>query len=198
MDTCSVKKVGNHSRRRSRTRPLDRMSMHSEVGRRILALEDGQWHICQGSIWLYFTYTNCAGCLWLKWELFQFHGVQWTTKPVTVWFRLPISKTNILRHVLEQSLLVKVVWLVKGKGIFNVGGQTGKDCLLTWAEGVKVADRRDRTRNLLLRKRCTNHCTTDPASCSQLLPNFLFWLRGKEKRVCRPRSSVRLVLVQVA
>ena len=57
----------------------------------------------------------------------------------------------------------------KGKGIlFNVGGQTGKDCLLTWADGVKVADRRDRTRNLLLRKRCTNHCTTgqgDDSAC---------------------------------
>ena len=50
-----------------------------------------------------------------------------------------------------------------GKGIlFNVGGQTGKDCLLTWADGVKVADRRDRTSNLSLRKRCTNHCTTGP------------------------------------
>ena len=34
----------------------------------------------------------------------------------------------------------------KGKGIvFNVGDQTGKDCLLTCADGVKVADRRDRT-----------------------------------------------------
>ena len=51
----------------------------------------------------------------------------------------------------------------EGKGIlFNVDGQTGKDCLLTWADGVKVADRRDRTRNLSLRKRCTNHCTTGP------------------------------------
>ena len=53
----------------------------------------------------------------------------------------------------------------KGKGkdiLFNVGGQTGKDCLLTWADGVKVADRRDRTRNLSLRKRCTNYCTTGP------------------------------------
>ena len=51
----------------------------------------------------------------------------------------------------------------KGKGkviLFNVGGQTGKDCLLTWADGVKVANRRDRTCNLSLRKRCTNHCTT--------------------------------------
>ena len=46
------------------------------------------------------------------------------------------------------------------KGIlFNVGGQTGKDSLLTWADGVKVADRRDQTRNLSLRKRCTNHTT---------------------------------------
>ena len=41
-----------------------------------------------------------------------------------------------------------------------VGGQTGKDCLLTWADGVKVTDRRDRTRNSRNRKRCTNHCTT--------------------------------------
>ena len=24
--------------------------------------------------------------------------------------------------------------------LFNVGGHTGKDCLLTWADGVKVAD----------------------------------------------------------
>ena len=50
----------------------------------------------------------------------------------------------------------------KGKGIlFNVGGQTGKDCLLTWVDGVKVADRRDRTRNLSLRKRRTNHLHQD-------------------------------------
>ena len=32
--------------------------------------------------------------------------------------------------------------------MFNVGGQTGKDSLLTWADGVKIANRRDRTRNL--------------------------------------------------
>ena len=42
----------------------------------------------------------------------------------------------------------------KGKGNYlNVGGQTGKDCLLTWADGVKVADRRDRTRNLSLSRK---------------------------------------------
>ena len=34
----------------------------------------------------------------------------------------------------------------KSKGIaFNVVGQTGKACLLTWADSVKVADRRNRT-----------------------------------------------------
>ena len=48
----------------------------------------------------------------------------------------------------------------EGKGIlFNVGGQTGKDCLLTWADGVEVADRRDRTRNLSLRKPLTTYTT---------------------------------------
>ena len=27
----------------------------------------------------------------------------------------------------------------KGKGrLFNIGDQTGKDCLLTWADGVKI------------------------------------------------------------
>ena len=32
----------------------------------------------------------------------------------------------------------------KGKGfLLNIDGQTGKDCLLTWADGVKVADSRD-------------------------------------------------------
>ena len=56
----------------------------------------------------------------------------------------------------------------KGEGVlFNVGGQTGKDCLLTWADGVKVTDRRDRTRSLSLRKRCTNHCTMGPLGSSQ-------------------------------
>ena len=46
---------------------------------------------------------------------------------------------------------VNSVVKVKGKGkgiLFKVGDQTDKDCLLTWADGVKVADRRDRTRNL--------------------------------------------------
>ena len=45
----------------------------------------------------------------------------------------------------EQRKLGHDTWLKgKGKGIlFNVGGQTGKDCLFTWADGVKVADRRD-------------------------------------------------------
>ena len=53
---------------------------------------------------------------------------------------------------------------VKVKVLFIVGGQTGKDCFLTWADGVKVADPRDRTRTLALRKRSTNHCTTGPHS----------------------------------
>ena len=39
----------------------------------------------------------------------------------------------------------------KGKGVFfNVGGQTGQDCLLTRAGGVKVANCRIRTGNLSL------------------------------------------------
>ena len=51
----------------------------------------------------------------------------------------------------------------KVKGfLFNAGGQTGKDCPFTWADGVKVADRSDWTRNRSLRKGCTNHCTTGP------------------------------------
>ena len=51
----------------------------------------------------------------------------------------------------------------KGKGILsNVGGQTGKDCLLTRVDGAKVAERRDQNCNLSLRKGCTNHCTTGP------------------------------------
>ena len=45
----------------------------------------------------------------------------------------------------------------RGSCLKGKGSQTGKDCLPTWADGVKVADRRDRTRNLSLRKRCTNH-----------------------------------------
>ena len=31
------------------------------------------------------------------------------------------------------------------------------NCLFTWPDGVKVADRRDPTRNLSLQKRCTDH-----------------------------------------
>ena len=43
-----------------------------------------------------------------------------------------------------NSQITNYCQLVKVKGIlFNVGGQTGKDCLFTWADGVKVADRRD-------------------------------------------------------
>ena len=42
--------------------------------------------------------------------------------------------------------------------LFNAGGQTGKDCLLTRVDGVKVADRLDWTQNvnLSLWKRSTN------------------------------------------
>ena len=66
---------------------------------------------------------------------------------------------------LNPKVVASIGKVYKGKGIlFNVGGQTGKDCLLTRADGVKVADRRDRTRNLSLRKRCTNHCTTGSGS----------------------------------
>ena len=74
------------------------------------------------------------------------------------------------QNVLSRCHKLKLgeIWYCKGvsPGYFNVGGQTGKDCLLTWADGVKVADRRDRTRNLSFRKRCTNHCTTgiEPAN----------------------------------
>ena len=65
---------------------------------------------------------------------------------------------------------------VKGKGDYLTSvGQTGKDCLLTWADGVKVPDRRDRTRNLSLRKRRTNHCTTGPHINS---PNIVLQERG--------------------
>ena len=61
----------------------------------------------------------------------------------------------------------------KGNGIwFDVGGQTGKDCLITWADDVKVADRWDRTRNLSLRKRCTIHCTR----CCFSFFSFLIYL----------------------
>ena len=79
------------------------------------------------------------------------------------------------------------IWILgrlgcKGKGIlqlFNVGGQTGKDCLLTWADGVKVADRQDRTRNLSLRKRCTNHLHHRPhdssSPSSSFFHSFFFW-----------------------
>ena len=50
-----------------------------------------------------------------------------------------------------------------------------KTALLTWADGVKVADRRDRTRNLSLRKRCTNHCTTGPP-VSGNFHGFIAWV----------------------
>ena len=63
----------------------------------------------------------------------------------------------LLLFVVVDVVVVKK----KGEGVlFNVGGHTGKDCLLTRSDDVKVADRQDRTRNLSLRKRCTNHCTT--------------------------------------
>ena len=77
---------------------------------------------------------------------------------------------NWRRKLLQKIEKKYIIKKVKGKGkgilihfnVFNVGSQTGKDCLLTWADGVKVADCRDRTHKLLLRKRCTNHCTTGP------------------------------------
>ena len=75
-------------------------------------------------------------------------------------FKARCKRQYIMCHSSRVDLRVHAS---KGKGIlFNAGGQTGKDCLLTWADGVKVADRRDRTCNLSLRKRCTNHCTTGP------------------------------------
>ena len=58
-------------------------------------------------------------------------------------------------HLLKRSKFAfsvqgsKFVLLLAGKGIlFNVGGQTltGKDCLLTWADGVKVCVTVDRVK----------------------------------------------------
>ena len=74
------------------------------------------------------------------------------------------------RHfLLERHFAGEMISVGKARRCpFNVGGQTGKDCLLTWADGVKVADRRDRTRNLSLRKRCTNHCTTGPHTITRI------------------------------
>ena len=46
--------------------------------------------------------------------------------------------------------------------VTSVAKQAKTAFLSTWANGGKVADRRDRTHNLSLRKHCTNHCTRDP------------------------------------
>ena len=62
-------------------------------------------------------------------------------------FSFPSSITAGI-HVNNQMFLKG-----KDKGIlFNVGGQTGKDCLLAWTDGVKVADRRDRTLNMEMKQ----------------------------------------------
>ena len=84
--------------------------------------------------------------------------------------RLPVRiSTSDLHHwILRKKLYHIRAYDFGVQFSFNVGGQTGKDCLLTWADGVKVADRRDRTRNLSLRKRCTNHCTTGPHTCESM------------------------------
>ena len=76
---------------------------------------------------------------------------------------------------LSRSSTIILTHSHTSKGILlNVGGQTGKDCLFIWADGVKVADRRDRTRNFSLRKRCTNHCTTGPHTSTIKRPHSLF------------------------
>ena len=83
---------------------------------------------------------------------------------------------------------------VRERCLVKVGGQTGKDCLLTWADGVKVADRRDRTRNLSLRKRCTNHCTTGPHS---LVVRHERSVYCEHSRVyCKPSLSYKKLWVQ--
>ena len=61
------------------------------------------------------------------------------------WVRKLLLFLQLTGPAIELSFSGKV----KGKGIlFNVGGQAGKDCLLTWAESVKVADHQDRARKL--------------------------------------------------
>ena len=57
--------------------------------------------------------------------------------------------------------------LGKGKGdgkciLFNVGGQTGKNRLLTWEDGGKVADRRDRAANVRSESAALATSTTGP------------------------------------
>ena len=77
----------------------------------------------------------------------------------------------------------------KGKGkdiLFRIGGQTGKDCLITWADGVKVADRRDRTRDLSLRKRCTHHCTMGPHRI--IIRIFLFFFFQRYASFCSTQT----------
>ena len=73
--------------------------------------------------------------------------------------------------------------LVSYPVLFNVGGQTSKDCLLAWADGVKVADRRDQTRNPSLRKRCTDHCTMGRTSFKskvrRWVPDENLWFPGQ-------------------
>ena len=54
----------------------------------------------------------------------------------------------------------------KGVDLLNVGGQTGKDCLLTRAHGVKFADRRHRTRNNNRSESAS--LTTAPWDCTRL------------------------------
>ena len=73
-------------------------------------------------------------------------------------------------HCVQKRCTFPTMRTSKGEGV-HVGGQTGKDCRLTWADGVKVADHRDRSKcNLLLRKRRTNHLHHETSQV-----NFALW-----------------------
>ena len=73
--------------------------------------------------------------------------------PTWKFFRL-----SVLCKLLRWPVCVFVcLFYIKVKGK-SIGGQTGKDCLLTWAGGVKVIDRWDQIGDLSIRKHCIyNH-----------------------------------------
>ena len=104
----------------------------------------GNWGIFTGEGWKKITQVSRKGS-------------EWKRKPTAQ--SCTFDTRTFKKWIIFFVLIFYILTIVK---VYKLIGQTAKDYLLTWADGVKVAARRDRTRNLSFQKRCTNHCTTGP------------------------------------
>ena len=98
---------------------------------------------------------------------------------------------------LQVSRLVSIDKRSKGKAIlYSIGGQTGKDCLLTWASGVKSRwlSGIEPASNRSLQKCCTNHCTTWPHPSKKTSSLSVLYPPTRSTLVC---EVIRYRLIQV-